>query len=144
MHSPSPHDPRTTQLYELSSRNPHDLTMTGSRPCENEISLNGNPKLTRYRPCGGETICSPLMPVRSKNRGGSTSVRGRVRSPRISGGRRWLSCRQPAFLQPRQLRHGTDRRIALFQKCPLRRGHDNPTDSNRSHPAHPINLFSEL
>jgi len=35
---------------------------------------------------------------RSKNRGGSTSVRGRVRSPHISGGRRWLSCRQPACL----------------------------------------------
>ena len=33
-----------------------------------------------------------------KNRGGSTSVRGRVCSPHISGGRRWLSCRQPACL----------------------------------------------
>jgi len=33
-----------------------------------------------------------------KNRGGSTSVRGRVRSPRISGGRRWLSCRQSACI----------------------------------------------
>ena len=30
----------------------------------------------------------------SKNRGGSTSVRGRVRSPHFSGGRRWLICRQ--------------------------------------------------
>jgi len=34
----------------------------------------------------------------SKNRGGSTSVRGRVRSPHTSGGWRWLSCRQPACL----------------------------------------------
>jgi len=34
----------------------------------------------------------------AKNRGGSTSVRGRVRSPHISGGRRWLRCRQPACL----------------------------------------------
>jgi len=33
-----------------------------------------------------------------KNRGGSTSVRGRVRSAHISGGRWWLSCRQPACL----------------------------------------------
>jgi len=33
-----------------------------------------------------------------KNRGGSTPVRGRVRSPHISGGRRRLSCRQPARL----------------------------------------------
>jgi len=32
----------------------------------------------------------------SSTRGGSTSVRGRVRSPHISGGRRWLTCRQPA------------------------------------------------
>jgi len=37
----------------------------------------------------------------SSTRGGSTSVRGRVRSPRISGGRLWLSCRQPASLQSR-------------------------------------------
>ena len=49
--------------------------------------------LIRYRPAGGETICPPPMAVRSKNRGESTSVRGRVRSPHISGGRRWLSCR---------------------------------------------------
>ena len=47
---------------------------------------------------GGETICLPPTAVRSKNRGGSTSVRGRVRSPHISAGRRWLSCRQPACL----------------------------------------------
>ena len=40
----------------------------------------------------------------SSTRGGSTSVRGRVRSPHISGGRRWLSYRQPACLQPRQMR----------------------------------------
>jgi len=47
---------------------------------------------------GGETICRPPMAVRSKNRGGSTSVRGRVHSPHISGSRRWLSYRQPACL----------------------------------------------
>ena len=66
--------------------------------------------LTRYGPGSSETICPPPMAVRSKNRGGSTSVRGRVRSPHVSGNRRWLSCRQPACLEPRQLRHGTDRR----------------------------------
>ena len=62
----------------------------------------------------------------SKNRGGSTSVRGRVLSPHISSGRRWLSCRQPACRLPRQLRDGTDRqtngekdgRVALFQNAP--------------------------
>ena len=50
----------------------------------------------------------------SSTSGGSTSVRGQVRSPRISGGRRWLCCRQPACLQPRPLRHGTDRRYRLL------------------------------
>jgi len=38
---------------------------------------------------------APLMAVRSKNRGGPTSILGQVRSPHISGGRRWLICRQP-------------------------------------------------
>ena len=52
---------------------------------------------TRYRPPRGrETICPAADG--SSARGGSTSVRGRVRSPHISGGRRWLSCRQPACL----------------------------------------------
>ena len=70
------------------------------------------PSLTRCRPGAGETICPPRRWQfgGGKNRGGSTSVRGRVRSPHISGARRWLSCRQPACLSPRQLRHGTDRR----------------------------------
>ena len=51
-------------------------------------------------PGSGETICPQPMAVRSKNRGRSTrtSVRGPVRSPHISGGRRWLSCRRPACL----------------------------------------------
>ena len=59
----------------------------------------------------------------SSTRGGSTSVRGRVRSPHIFGSRRrWLSCRQPACLG--QLRHGTyrqtDRRIAVLLDAPSR------------------------
>jgi len=58
-----------------------------------------------------------------KNRGGSTSVRGRIRSPHISGCRRWLNCRQPACLLPRQLRRGTDRRTdRAISKCPSRAG----------------------
>jgi len=58
-----------------------------------------------------------------KTRGGSTSVRGRVYSPHISGGRRWLNCRQPACLLPRQLRRGTDRRTdRAIPKCPSRAG----------------------
>ena len=67
-----------------------------------------------------------------KNRGGSTSVRGRVRSPHISGGGRWLSCSQTACLLPRQLRHGTDRRTDKrtdgsryrLMPPPLGRGHN--------------------
>ena len=54
----------------------------------------------------------------------STSVHGRARSPDISGGRRGLSCRQPACLKPRQLRYGTERRTdrrteRAISKCPL-------------------------
>ena len=40
----------------------------------------------------------PPMASRFKNRGGSTPVRGWVRSPHISGGWRWLSCGQPACI----------------------------------------------
>jgi len=71
----------------------------------------------------------PPKAVRSKNCGGSTSVRGRVRSSHTSGGRRWLSCRQPACLGQ------TDGRIALFQSAPLGRGHNNQ-------PLHPIMAVS--
>ena len=42
---------------------------------------------TRFRPGGGEPICLPPTAVRSKNRGGSMSVRGLVRSPHTAGGR---------------------------------------------------------
>ena len=56
---------------------------------------------TTYRHGGGETICPPPpMAVRrcQKSRRIYTSVHGRVLSPHISGGRRWLSCRQPVCL----------------------------------------------
>ena len=57
-----------------------------------------------------------------KNRGGSTSVRGRVRSPHISGGRRWLSCRaagsQRAYSLSSCAMGQTDGRITLFQNAP--------------------------
>jgi len=53
-----------------------------------------------------------------KNRGASTSVCGRVRTPQAAhGGRRWLSCH--AYSLVRQLRHGTDRRKdRAIPKCP--------------------------
>jgi len=41
---------------------------------------------------------APSIAVRSKNRSGSTSIHRRVRTSHICGGRRWLSCRQPACL----------------------------------------------
>ena len=82
----------------------------GRTPCRN-IDPNGSSAMpTILLKQGRRDDMPPPMAVRSKNRGGSKSVRGRVRSPHISGGRRWLSCRQAACLQPRQLRHGTDRR----------------------------------
>ena len=74
-------------------------------------------------PWGWRDNIPPSMAVRSKNYGGSTPVRGRVRSPHISGGRRWLSCRQPACLQPRLGQ--TDGRIAVSLNDPLRQGHNN-------------------
>jgi len=68
----------------------------------------------------------------SKYRSGSTSVRGRVRSQHNSGGRQWLSCRQPACLYVRQLRHWTDRRtdrqtggLRSSKMPPLGREHNN-------------------
>ena len=70
-------------------------------------------------------VSPPIRPSASvngsKNRRGCTSVRGRVRarSLHVSGGRQWLSCRQPAYLQPKQLHHGTDRRTdRAIPKCP--------------------------
>ena len=64
-----------------------------------ELNLNIDEE-QRQRRRGGETICRPRRWQfdGGKNRGGSTSVRGRVRSPHISSGWRLLSCRQPACL----------------------------------------------
>ena len=59
---------------------------------------NNNATLTRYRLGRGKMICPPLMAVRSKNHHGSMSVCIWVRSPHISVGRRWLSCRQPVYV----------------------------------------------
>ena len=54
---------------------------------------------TRYRPGASRRYAPRRWHFDGgRNRGGSTSVRGRVRSPYISDGRRWLSCRQPACL----------------------------------------------
>ena len=67
----------------------------------------------------------------SSTRGGSTSVRGQVRSPHTSGGRPAClgSCAtQPAFYSPgwdRQTDGQTDRRIAVSLNAPIRRGHNN-------------------
>ena len=62
---------------------------------------------TRYRPAAAETICSLPMAVLSKNR-----------SPHISGGRRRLSCRQPACLWPRQLRWDRETDGSRYSKMP--------------------------
>ena len=63
-----------------------------------ELNLNIDEE-QRQRRRGGETICPRRWQFDGgKNRGGSTSVRGRVRSPHISSGWRLLNCRQPACL----------------------------------------------
>ena len=82
-----------------SSRDVFFQFSTLSRACGSCV-VHREPAIeTRYRTgARGDTISPPPMTVRFKNRGGSTSVRGRVRSPHMSGSRRWLSCRQPACL----------------------------------------------
>ena len=88
----------------------------------------------RCRPGGCETICPPPRRWQfdgGKNRGGSTSVRGRIRSPHISGGRRWLSCRYRTFIilfslgscAMGQTDGRTERRTdRAIPKCPPRTG----------------------
>ena len=79
---------------------------------------------TSYRPGGGETICPRRWQFDPK----IVADLRQVRNPHISCGRRWLSCRQPVCLQPRQLRHGTDRRTdrltdgSRYSKMPPRAG----------------------
>ena len=80
--------------------------------------------LTYFTLLDGERFFITSMVVRLAADLRCTSVRGQVRSPHISGGRRWLRCRQPACLQPRRLCHGTDGWIALFQNASLGRGHN--------------------
>jgi len=61
--------------------------------------------MTSYRSWGGETIAPPPVPPAggSSTRGGSASIRGRVLSPHISGGR-------PAAGSQRTYSLGWDRR----------------------------------
>ena len=63
------------------------------------------PPPTAYRYAANQAIC--VSPRIQKSR--RIYVRPRT-GPHISGGRRWLSCRQPACLLPRQLRRGRDGR----------------------------------
>jgi len=122
--SPTPHSSRPEHWQKTTSKVSWLQSYSGSKWI-----------VRRYRPGESETICPPPMAVRRwhvvsppiKNRGGSMSACRWVRSPfatvrslHISGGQRWLSCRQPACLQPRQLPHGTDRRTdRAIPKCPL-------------------------
>ena len=67
---------------QLDNHSPRSITPSG-------IHVNG-PSVTESRitviALGGETICPPPADG-SSTRGGSTSVRGRVRSQHVSGGR---------------------------------------------------------
>ena len=67
-----------------------------------------------------------------KNRGGSTAVCGRVHSPHISGGRGWLSYRQPACpgsCSKGQTDGRTEGRITLFQNAPYGGGHNKQANT---------------
>ena len=104
--SPTPHSSRPVHWQKTTSKVSWLQSYSGSKWIVTGIAQG---TARRYAP--------PPMAVRRwhvvsppiKNRGGSMSVCRWVRSLHISGGQRWLSCRQPACLQPRQLRHGTDR-----------------------------------
>ena len=93
--------------------------------------------VTGFRPGGGETICPPPADG-SSTRCGSTSVRGRVRSPHIIGGRPAAgsqcahslgSCAsQPACYSlcwDRQTDRQTDGSRYRSMPRPLRRRHNN-------------------
>jgi len=86
----------TSFIVNLPYDNSHRLS-----PSQLDLSKT---LLTRYRPGNGDTICPADG---SSTRDGSTSVRGRVRSPHISGGRWWL---QPRVAAPwdRQTDRQTD------------------------------------
>ena len=80
----------------------------------NSVSLPLN-----YRTLGGRDHMPPAD--------GSSIQKSRRIYVRLRAGRQWLSCRQPACLQPRQLRHGTERRTDhAIPKCPLLRGYNKP------------------
>jgi len=83
---------------------------------------------TSYRPGSDETICPPPGRWQFDSRRGSTSVRGRVRSPHISGGR-------PAAGSQRAYSLGWDRqtdgsRYRLMSLTPTP-GHDKYVFSRR-------------
>ena len=82
---------------------------------ENTVTVN-TLRRNKVSPRGRrDDMPPPPTAVRSKNRGGSTSVHGWVSSPHISGGWRWRSCRQPACsCAVGQTDGRTDGRIALF------------------------------
>jgi len=73
-------------------------------PCSKKVSPRERrddmppPMAVRRRHIVSPPIRPSVSVHGSKNRCGSTSVRGPIRSPHISDGRRWLSCRQPACL----------------------------------------------
>ena len=98
----------------FSPASPHVSSLNYAR--SHKVSLRGR----------RDDMPPPPMAVRSKNRGGSTSVHGRVRSSHISGGRRWISCRQPACLCLGSCAMGqTDRRTdRAILKCPQDAGHN--------------------
>ena len=101
---------RHRQIQQTAACSPHQPVA-----CSRDDFISGSKTLkyrlgaaTRHAPPadGSSTVAYRFAPTvkpsasvhGSQNRGGSTPVRGRVRSPHISGGRRWLSCRQPACL----------------------------------------------
>jgi len=107
-----------TSLLLLIERT--DRQLDGHRTIAQTLNARSGALPTRYRPGPARRYAHSWWQFDGgKNRGRCTSVRGRVRSPHFSGGRRCLSCRQPACLQLGSWAMGqTDGRITLFQNAP--------------------------
>ena len=129
-------DERTEMPYGLWTRvGPNKARIThGKVYFQGHTFVRPGVQYIRYKlsPRGGETICPPADD--SSTCGGSTSVRGRIRSPHISGGRLAAGSQRADSLvscttQPACYSLGwdgqtgrTDGRIAVSLNAPLRLG----------------------
>ena len=109
-------------FYNVLKRTKHRLRETQTDR-QTEVSLKLVPRVKQGIAPGAARRYAPHRRLQfdgGKNRGGSTSVRGRIRSPHISGGRRAYSLGSCAVgLTAGRTDRSTDHAIP---KCPVGRG----------------------